>query len=231
MPVIFGTNFDLDPTSIDDYLYVGGYTALVKALTTMKPEQIIEQVTSSGLRGRGGAGFPTGPKWASCRKAEGNGKYIVCNADEGDPGAYANRSLMEGNPHSILEGMIIGSYAIGARGLYLCAHGVSARSRVNGQRHQDARALGLLGKNILGTGHSFDMEINRGGGAFVCGESTALMASIEGRAGEPRAKHVHTVERGLWDRPTVLNNVETWANMPLIVNRGAHGSPPSAPAT
>ena len=222
MPVIFGANFDLDPQSIDDYLHSGGYTALVKALTTMKPEQIIEEVTKSGLRGRGGAGFPTGPKWASCRKVESNGKYIVCNADEGDPGAYANRSLMEGNPHSVLEGMIIGSYAIGAHeGFIYVRAEYPLAVELLAKAIEDARALGLLGENILGTGHSFDLDINRGGGAFVCGESTALMASIEGRAGEPRAKHVHTVERGLWDRPTVLNNVETWSNIPLIVNRGA----------
>jgi NADH-quinone oxidoreductase subunit F len=222
MPVIFGANFDLDPQSIDDYLYSGGYTALVKALSTMKPEQIIEEVTKSGLRGRGGAGYPTGPKWTSCRKVESNGKYIVCNADEGDPGAYANRSLMEGNPHSVLEGMIIGSYAIGAHeGFIYVRAEYPLAVELLAKAIEDARALGLLGENILGTGHSFDLDINRGGGAFVCGESTALMASIEGRAGEPRAKHVHTVERGLWDRPTVLNNVETWSNIPLIVNRGA----------
>ena len=222
MPVIFGANFDLDPQSIDDYLYSGGYTALVKALTAMTPEQIIDEVTKSGLRGRGGAGFPTGSKWASCRKVEGNGKYIVCNADEGDPGAYANRSLMEGNPHSVLEGMIIASYAIGAHeGFIYVRAEYPLAVELLAKAIEDARDLGLLGKNILGTGHSFDLEINRGGGAFVCGESTALMASIEGRAGEPRAKHVHMVERGLWDRPTVLNNVETWSNIPLIVNRGS----------
>jgi NADH-quinone oxidoreductase subunit F len=222
MPIIFGANFDLDPQSIDDYLRWGGYTALVKALTTMKPEQVIEEVTKSGLRGRGGAGFPTGSKWASCRKVTGDGKYIVCNADEGDPGAYANRSLMEGNPHSVLEGMIIGSYAIGAHeGFVYVRAEYPLAVELMAKAIDEARALGLLGENILGSGHSFDLSINRGGGAFVCGESTALMASIEGRAGEPRAKHVHTVERGLWDRPTVLNNVETWSNVPLIINRGA----------
>jgi NADH-quinone oxidoreductase subunit F len=221
-PVIFGANFELDPQSIDDYLYSGGYTALVKALTTLKPEQIIEEVTRSGLRGRGGAGFPAGVKWASCRKVQGNGKYLVCNADEGDPGAYANRSLMEGNPHSVLEGMIIGSYAIGAHeGFVYVRTEYPLAVELMAKGVADARALGLLGENILGTGHSFDISINRGGGAFVCGESSALMASIEGRAGEPRAKHVHMVERGLWDRPTVLNNVETWSNIPLIINRGA----------
>ena len=221
-PVLFGANFELDPTSIDDYIRIGGYTALVKALTAMQPDEIVEEVTKSGLRGRGGAGFPTGMKWASCRKAEGDLKYVVCNADEGDPGAYANRSLMEGNPHSVIEGMIIGSYAIGAHQGYVYVRteyplAVEFMYRAIA----DARKTGLLGEDILGTGHSFDIRVNRGGGAFVCGESTALMASIEGRAGEPRAKHVHTVERGLWDAPTTLNNVETWANIPLIINRGA----------
>ena len=188
----------------------------------MKPEAIIEAVSRSGLRGRGGAGYPAGLKWASCRKAEGNGKYIVCNADEGDPGAYANRSLMEGNPHSVVEGMIIGSFAIGAHeGFIYVRTEYPLAVELMYKAIADARALGLLGENILGRGHSLELNINRGGGAFVCGESSALMASIEGRAGEPRAKHVHMVERGLWDRPTVLNNVETWSNVPLIVNRGA----------
>lgn len=221
-PLIFGANFDLDPRSIDDYLHAGGYTALVKALTAMTPEQIIAEVTKSGLRGRGGAGFPAGVKWTSCREAPGESKYVVCNADEGDPGAYANRSLMEGNPHSVLEGMIIGSRAIGAtEGFVYVRSEYPLAVELMGKAIADARELGLLGENILGTGHTFELSINRGGGAFVCGESTALMASLEGRAGEPRAKHVHTVERGLWERPTVLNNVETWANVPLIINRGA----------
>jgi len=221
MPLIFGANFELDPQNIDDYIRLGGYTALAKALAAMKPEEVIEAVSRSGLRGRGGAGFPAGVKWASCRKAEGNGKYIVCNADEGDPGAYANRSLMEGNPHSVVEGMIIGSFAIGAHeGFIYVRTEYPLAVELMYKAIADARALGLLGRNILGSGHSLDLEINRGGGAFVCGESTALMASIEGRPGEPRAKHVHMVERGLWDRPTVLNNVETWSNVPLIINRG-----------
>jgi len=221
-PLIFGANFDLDPISIDDYIRSGGYTALVKALTTMQPDEIIAEVTKSGLRGRGGAGFPTGLKWASCRKASGNGKFVVANADEGDPGAYCNRSLLEGNPHSVVEGMIIGSYAIGAHDGYIYVRTEYPLAvEIFEQAVEDASALGLLGDNILGTGHSFDIGIVRGGGAFVCGESTALMASIEGRAGEPRAKHVHTVHRGLWELPTTLNNVETWANIPLIVNNGA----------
>ncbi len=219
---IFGANFELDPTSIEDYIRIGGYSALAKALASMKPDQIIEEVTKSGLRGRGGAGFPTGHKWASCRRAPGEQKYVICNADEGDPGAYANRGLMEGNPHSVLEGMIIGAYAIGAtEGFVYVRTEYPMAVQFMRQAITDARALGLLGADILGTGLKFDIQINRGGGAFVCGESTALMASIEGRAGEPRAKHIHTVERGLWDQPSTLNNVETWANIPLIINRGA----------
>jgi NADH:ubiquinone oxidoreductase subunit F (NADH-binding)/NAD-dependent dihydropyrimidine dehydrogenase PreA subunit len=188
----------------------------------MKPEEIIAEVHKSGLRGRGGAGFPTGLKWASCRKAKGHGKFVVCNADEGDPGAYANRGLMEGNPHSVIEGMIIGAYAIGANEGYVYVRKEYPMAvELMYKAVDDAREMGLLGENILGSGFNFDIRINRGGGAFVCGESTALMASIEGRAGEPRAKHIHTVERGLWDRPTTLNNVETWSNIPLIINHGA----------
>jgi NADH-quinone oxidoreductase subunit F len=220
--VVFGPNIRLDPKSIDDYLRMGGYSALVKALTTMKPEQIIEEITRSGLRGRGGAGFPTGIKWASCRKAHGDVKYVICNADEGDPGAYANRSLLERNPHSVIEGMIIGAYAIGAQQGYVYVRTEYPLAvEFVAQAIQDARGMGLLSKNILGTGFDFDIGVNRGGGAFVCGESTALMASLEGRVGEPRAKHIHTVEKGLWDQPSTLNNVETWANVPLIINKGA----------
>ena len=220
--LVFGANLELDPRSIDDYIRIGGYSALVKALTQMTPEQIIEEVTQSGLRGRGGAGFPTGVKWASCRKAPGDLKYVICNADEGDPGAYANRSLLEGNPHSVVEGMIIGAYAIGAREGYVYVRTEYPLAvDLMAQAITDARKMGFLGENILGAGVRFDISIVRGGGAFVCGESTALMASIEGRAGEPRAKHIHTVESGLWDRPSNLNNVETWANIPLIINKGA----------
>jgi len=221
-PEIFGANFELDPRSIDDYVHQGGYGAAAKALNQMTPETVIDEVTRSGLRGRGGAGFPTGVKWASCRKASEPDKFVICNADEGDPGAYANRSLLEGNPHSVIEGMIIGGYAIGANEGYVYVR-TEYPLAVDLMRKavDDAREIGLLGDNILGTDFSFDIEINRGGGAFVCGESTALMASIEGRVGEPRAKHIHTVEKGLWDKPSTLNNVETWANIPHIVNRGA----------
>lgn len=212
----------VDPLSLEEYVGRGGYQALRKVLTEMEPEQVIEEVTASGLRGRGGGGFPTGRKWRSCRQAPGEPRYVICNADEGDPGAYMDRGLLEGDPHSVLEGMMIGAYAIGASQGYIYVRAeyplaVSTLREAIGQ----ARAAGLLGDNILGTDFSFDIGIVRGGGAFVCGESTALMASLEGKAGEPRTKYIHTVESGLWDKPTNLNNVETWANVPPIIMRGA----------
>ena len=221
MRLIIGNNGLIDPTSIDDYLAIGGYIALAKALK-MTPEKIIDEVKKSGLRGRGGAGFPTGSKWESTRKAHGDVKYVICNADEGDPGAFMDRSLVEGNPHSVLEGMIIGAYAIGSHEGYIYVRNEYPMA----VRHmrlaiEQAEACGLLGDNILGSGFSFNVKIKRGGGAFVCGESTALMASLEGKAGEPRAKYIHTSEQGLWGKPSNLNNVETWANVPLIVNKGA----------
>jgi NADH-quinone oxidoreductase subunit F len=221
MRLIIGNNGLIDPTSIDDYLAIGGYTALVKALK-MTPEKIIDEVKKSGLRGRGGAGFPTGSKWEAARAAHGDVKYVICNADEGDPGAFMDRSLVEGNPHSILEGMIIGAYAIGSHEGYIYIRNeypLAVRNMTTAL--EQAEAAGLLGKNILGSGFSFSIKIKRGGGAFVCGESTALMASLEGRVGEPRAKYIHTSEQGLWGRPSNLNNVETWANVPLIINKGA----------
>jgi len=219
--LVFGNNGSIDPTSIDDYLAVGGYAALGKALQ-MSPEQIIDEVKKAGLRGRGGGGFPTGSKWETTRRAHGDTKYVICNADEGDPGAYMDRSLVEGNPHSVLEGMLIGAFAIGSHQGYIYIRNEYPLA----VRHvriaiEQAEARGLLGKNILGSGFDFNIRINRGGGAFVCGESTALMASLEGRVGEPRAKYVHTSEQGLWGQPTNLNNVETWANVPLIINNGA----------
>ena len=219
---LFADNFELDPTSLEDYLRNGGYRSLVKVLTEMKPEEVIEQITRSGLRGRGGAGFPTGDKWASCRNAEGDYKYVICNADEGDPGSYANRGLLEGNPHSVIEGMIIGAYAIGAREGYIYVRmEYPLAVELIQKAINDCHSAGKLGHNILGTGFDFDIKITIGGGAYVCGESTALMASIEGRPGEPRAKHIHTVERGLWDRPSTLNNVETWATVPKIIEHSA----------
>jgi NADH-quinone oxidoreductase subunit F len=219
--LIIGNNGLIDPTSIDDYLAIGGYTALAKALK-MTPEKIIDEVKKSGLRGRGGAGFPTGSKWESTRHAHGDVKYVICNADEGDPGAFMDRSLVEGNPHSVLEGMIIGAYAIGSHEGYIYVRNEYPLA----VRHmrlaiEQAEAYGILGENILGSGFTFNIKIKRGGGAFVCGESTALMASLEGKVGEPRAKYIHTSEQGLWGKPSNLNNVETWANVPLIINKGA----------
>jgi NADH:ubiquinone oxidoreductase subunit F (NADH-binding)/(2Fe-2S) ferredoxin/Pyruvate/2-oxoacid:ferredoxin oxidoreductase delta subunit len=216
----------IDPTSIEDYIAVGGYSGLVKALYEMKPGEIVDAVKRSGLRGRGGAGFPTGRKWESCRQAEGDVKYIICNADEGDPGAYMDRSLMEGNPHSVIEGMIIGAFAIdgdrdGRREGYIYVRNEYPLAVTNaGLALEAARAYGLLGENIAGSGFSFDIQIRRGGGAFVCGESSALMQSLQGNVGEPQAKYVRSVEKGLWGQPTTLNNVETWANVPLILRNG-----------
>ncbi len=220
--LVFRANGQVDPVHVEDYLALGGYRALAKALFEMEPEEIIQEVTASGLRGRGGGGFPTGRKWRACRKAPGSVKYVICNADEGDPGAFMDRSLLEGNPHQVLEGMIIGSYAIGAHEGYIYVrdeYPLAVERAILAIRQ--AEEWGLLGEDILGSGHSFHIKVVRGGGAFVCGESTALMASLEGRIGEPRAKYVHTVEEGLWGRPSNLNNVETWANVPVILNMGA----------
>jgi NADH-quinone oxidoreductase subunit F len=218
--IIFGNNGAIDPTSIEDYLAVGGYSALAKALFDMTPEEIIDEIKGSGLRGRGGGGFPTGKKWETCRRQEGE-RFVICNADEGDPGAYMDRSLLEGNPHSVLEGMLIGALAIGSHEGYVYVRHEYPLAVKNITIALDAaRERGLLGVNILGSGFDFDVQISRGGGAFVCGESTALMASLEGRVGRPRSKYVHTVEKGFKDSPSNLNNVETWANVPVIINRG-----------
>jgi NADH-quinone oxidoreductase subunit F len=220
--LIIGNNSNIDPTSIEDYFAIGGYTALSKVLSKMSPDNIIEEVKKSGLRGRGGGGFPTGAKWESTRRAHDNTKYLICNCDEGDPGAFMDRSLMEGNPHSVLEGMIIGAFAIGSHEGYIYIRNEYPLAVQNARiAIKQAEQYGLLGKNILGSGFDFTVKINKGGGAFVCGESTALMASLEGKVGEPRAKYVHTSDVGLWDKPTNLNNVETWANVPLIINKGA----------
>ncbi len=220
--VLLAQNQRLDPTSIDDYIADGGYSALAKVLAEMRPEEVIDEIKASGLRGRGGGGFPTGRKWETCRAARGDLKYVICNADEGDPGAYMDRSVLEGNPHAVLEGMIIGAYAIGAQQGYIYVRNeyplALRHSRI---AIEQAREKGLLGEDILGTEFSFDVHIARGAGAFVCGESTALMNSLEGKVGEPRPKDVHTVEEGLWKRPSNLNNVETWANVPGIINQGA----------
>jgi NADH-quinone oxidoreductase subunit F len=220
--LLLGNNSDIDPTEIRDYLALGGYSALSKAFFKMSPEGVIQEVKKAGLRGRGGGGFPTAAKWETCRKAHGDTKYIICNCDEGDPGAFMDRSLMEGNPHSVLEGMLIGAYAIGGHEGYIYVRNEYPLAVKNAEiAIKQAEEYGLLGKNILGSGFDFTVKISRGGGAFVCGESTALMASLEGKVGEPRAKYVHTSEKGLWEQPTNLNNVETWANVPLITNKGA----------
>ncbi len=220
--LVLANNGKIDPTNILDYIAIGGYQALAKAIATMSCEEIIDTIEKSGLRGLGGGGFPTGRKWRSCKEAHGDVKFVIGNGDEGDPGAFSDRSLMEANPHSILEGMIIGAYAIGANQGYLYVRAEYPLALKQLQTAIDqAREYGFLGNNIFNSGFDFDIKINRGGGAFVCGESSALMASIEGKMGEPRAKYIHTVERGLWNQPTNLNNVKTWANVPLILNNGA----------
>ncbi|MHC4641609.1 MAG: NADH-quinone oxidoreductase subunit NuoF [Planctomycetota bacterium] len=211
----------IDPEQIDEYIARDGYTALAKVLTEMKPEQIIEEVKASGLRGRGGAGFPTGRKWELCRAAKGNSKHIVCNADEGDPGAFMDRSIIESDPHSVLEGMVIGAKAIGASHghIYIRNEYPLARERLI-KAIEQAEEYGLLGKDIFGTGFDFDISIHRGAGAFVCGEETSLIASLEGKSPEPRIRPPFPAESGVWDEPTNINNVETWANVPEIINRG-----------
>jgi NADH-quinone oxidoreductase subunit F len=222
MRLLIGNNNRIDPTSINDYIALGGYRSVVRALTRMQPEEIIDEVKKAGLRGRGGGGFPTGRKWATCRRAKAEPKFVICNADEGDPGAFMDRSLLEGNPHSVIEGMIIGAYAIGSHDGFVYVRNEYPMAARNVQIAIDAaRECGLLGTNILGTGFDLEIDVSRGGGAFVCGESTALMASLEGRIGEPRAKYIHTVEAGLWEKPSTLNNVETWANVPIIIEHGA----------
>ena len=219
---LLSQNLMVDPCSIEDYIVVGGYSALTKVLYNMAPEEIISEIKSSGLRGRGGGGFSTGRKWSECREAPGDEKYVICNADEGDPGAYMDRCVLEGNPHLVLEGMMIGAWAIGAgKGYVYVRNEYPLAVEHSRLAVEQARELGLLGDNILGSSFSFDVDIARGGGAFVCGESTALMASIEGKVGEPRAKDVHTVVDGLYHKPTTLNNVETWANVPSIILDGS----------
>jgi len=211
----------IDPENIDEYIAFDGYKALAKVLTTMTPEQVIEEVKKSGLRGRGGGGFPTGLKWELTAKSKADQKYVVCNADEGDPGAFMDRSILEGDPHSVLEAMAIAGYAIGANQGYIY---VRAEYPIAVQRLKvaikQAREYGLLGKNIFGTDFSFDIEIRLGAGAFVCGEETALMNSIEGRRGMPNPKPPFPAQSGLWGKPTLINNVETYANIPPIIVRG-----------
>nr|NIX16815.1 NADH-quinone oxidoreductase subunit NuoF [Gammaproteobacteria bacterium] len=212
----------MDPTSIKDYITHGGYKALAKALTQMQPEEIISQVKDAGLRGRGGAGFPTAVKWELCRNAVGEPKYIICNADEGDPGAFQDRSIIEANPHSVLEGIIIGAFAIGAsEGYVYIRHEYPLAVERLRKAVETAHDHGFLGENILGSGFSFDLYIQLGAGAFVCGEETALMASIEGKTGEPHVRPPYPAEKGLWGQPTNINNVKTWASVPYIIKNGA----------
>jgi NADP-reducing hydrogenase subunit HndC len=220
--VVFGNNTRIDPKNIDDYIALGGYSALAKAFFKMSPEQVLGEVKKSNLRGRGGGGFPAGVKWETTRNAPGDIKYVIVNADEGDPGAFMDRSLLEGNPHSVLEGLIIGAYAIGSHEgfIYVRQEYPLAVENVTIALEQ-ARKYGLLGKNILGSGFDFDIKIHRGAGAFVSGESSALMTAIEGKVGEPRPKYIRTAVSGIWERPSNLNNVETWATVPLIINKGA----------
>ena len=211
----------INPEKIEEYIARDGYAALDKVLTEMSPDDIIKQLEISGLRGRGGAGFPTFKKWLFTKQVEAEQKYVVCNADEGDPGAYMDRSILEGDPHSVLEAMAIAGYTVGAdRGfIYIRAEYPLAIRRLQ-KAIQDATEMGLLGDNILGTDFSFQIEIRLGAGAFVCGEETALLASIEGERGMPRPRPPFPAVKGLWDKPTVINNVETWANIPVIITRG-----------
>ncbi|MBM3709393.1 MAG: NADH-quinone oxidoreductase subunit NuoF [Actinobacteria bacterium] len=220
--VILDSNSKIDPASIDDYIRIGGYQALAKCLTEMSPDEVLKEVKDANLRGRGGGGFPAGIKWETVKNVAGKPKYVVVNADEGDPGAYMDRSILEGNPHSVLEGLIIAAYAIGASEgfIYVRQEYPQAVQNIINAIEQ-ARELGLLGENILNSKLNFDVKVHRGAGAFVSGESSALMTAIEGSVGEPRLKYIHTAVSGLWGKPTNLNNVETYANIPKIVKNGA----------
>lgn len=234
--LVLGHCGHIDATSIKEYLGIGGYAAFEKALFTMTPDDVIQEITLSNLRGRGGGGFPAGRKWAQVRRQAEQTRYIVCNGDEGDPGAFMDRSIMEGDPHKMLEGMMIAGYACGAQEgyIYVRAEYPMAVSRLK-TAIKEATEAGLLGENILGSEFSFQIHINRGAGAFVCGEGSALTASIEGKRGMPRVKPPRTVEQGLFGKPTVLNNVETFTNVPLIIEKGAKWfrsiGPESSPGT
>lgn len=222
MRLLIGDNINIDSKNIEDYIVLGGYSALAKALTEMSPEEVIEEVKRASLRGRGGGGFLAGRKWETTRSAPGEPKYVIVNCDEGDPGAFMDRALMEGNPHSIIEGLIIGAYAIGSHQGYIYVRDEYPLAVENtGIALEQAREHGLLGKDIMGSGFDFDVEIYRGAGAFVSGESSALMSSLEGKVGAPKPKYAHTSVKGLRNKPTNLNNVETWANVPLIIIKGA----------
>ncbi|MCX5860941.1 MAG: NADH-quinone oxidoreductase subunit NuoF [Desulfomonile sp.] len=220
--IIFAHNGLIDPTDIKDYIALEGYQALAKVLRDMTPDQVIDEIKASGLRGRGGAGFPTGRKWEMCRNSVSDMKYIICNADEGDPGAFMDRSLLEGNPHSVIEGMIIGAYAIGASAGYVYVrleYPIAIRNVKIAL--QQAKEYGFLGESVLGSDFSLDIQVFQGAGAFVSGEETSLMASIEGRRAFPTPRPPFPTQAGLWGKPTTINNVETWANVPQIISRGA----------
>lgn len=221
LKIVLSNCGNIDPENIDEYIGTGGYEALGKVLTEMTPEQVIDIVTRSGLRGRGGAGFPTGLKWKFAREAKGDEKFVICNGDEGDPGAFMDRSVCEGDPHAVLEGMAIAGYAIGANKgyIYIRAEYPLAVKRLQNALKQ-AKKYGLIGKNIFETGFNFDIEIRIGAGAFVCGEETALIASIEGKRGQPRPKPPFPAQKGLWGKPTIINNVETLANIRHIILKG-----------
>lgn len=220
---ILANNALVDPKKIDDYIAIGGYSAVAKVLFEKSPDDVIDEITDASLRGCGGGGFPAGWKWETTRNAPGEPKYVIVNADEGDPGAYMDRSLLEGNPHSVLEGFIIGAYAIGSQEGYIYVRQEYPLAVENTEiALKQAKEYGLIGKNILGSGFDFDITIHQGAGAFVSGESSALMSAIEGHVGEPRSKYIHTSVKGLWDKPTCLNNVETWANVSFIINKGVN---------
>ncbi len=220
--IVFGNNRHINPSEINDYMALSGYSALSKALLQMTPDQVLEEVKKSNLRGRGGGGFPTGIKWETTKNAPGEPKYVIVNCDEGDPGAYMDRSLMEGNPHAVLEGLIIGASAIGSHeGFIYVRQEYPIASENTIQAIKQAEEYGFLGENILGSGFDFRVKVHRGAGAFVSGESSALMCAIEGKVGEPKMKYIHTAVSGIKERPSCLNNVETWANVPLIINKGA----------
>ena len=220
--IVFRNNGKIDPTKIEDYIAADGYAALAKVLASMKPEEVIAEIMKSGLRGRGGAGFPTGRKWEICHHQPGDVKYVICNGDEGDPGAFMDRSILEGDPHSVLEGISIGAYAIGAHQAYVYVRAEYPLAVSNlSVAIEQSREMGLLGQNILGSGFDFDVEIVRGAGAFVCGEETALIASIEGKQGRPNPRPPYPAQKGLWGKPTNINNVETWANVAPIILNGA----------
>jgi NADH-quinone oxidoreductase subunit F len=220
--VLLEDNVRIDASSIEDYIAIGGYSALAKALSGMTPESVLDEVKKAKLRGRGGGGFAAGRKWETTRKAPGEPKYVIVNADEGDPGAFMDGSLLQGNPHSVLEGLILGAYAIGATEGFIYVRQEYPLARKSAKiAIEQARKCGLLGRKILGSDFSFDVIIHRGAGAFVSGESSALMSAIEGHVGEPRPKYVHTSEKGIYGKPSCLNNVETWATVPHIINKGA----------